>query len=294
MEKITIFTPTYNRAHTLPNLYSSLKAQTIKNFIWLIVDDGSQDSTNSLIKSWIEENSIKIEYYQQENYGKSMAHNKGVELTKTELFTCVDSDDFLISTAIEDITKHWDHRENLTVVGILTYKGLVNGKSITAMENTYIKSTTLKNAYSKLGLVGDTMLVFRTDILSKYKFPYYQGEKFVPEAYLYDLIDQDGELLIFPHILYICEYLDDGYTNNMAKLLSENPKGYIAFIKKRLTIDTSFNDIILDTIRYTAMCIFSNENKYIANSIYPVLTFITYPLGYLLYFRRYSRYSPLR
>lgn len=291
MEIITIFTPTYNRANTLPRLYRSLKTQTIKNFIWLIIDDGSQDDTNSLVNNWIEENSIKIEYYKQENSGKSLAHNKGVELTKTELFTCVDSDDFLISTAIEDIITYWNHREDLTVAGILAYKGLVNGKSITVMADTQKKSTTLKNAYSKLGLKGDTMLIFRTEIISKYKFPDYQGEKFVPEAFLYDLIDQDGELLILPDVLYIAEYLDDGYTNNMAKLLSRNPRGYLAYIKNRLILDISWNDKVMDTIRYTAMCIFSNERQRISKSIYPILTFVTYPLGYFLYF---YKYRPLR
>ena len=288
MEKITIFTPTYNRAHTLPRLYNSLKAQTVKNFIWLIVDDGSEDDTNSLIKNWIKENEIKIEYVKQENCGKSMAHNKGVELTRTELFTCVDSDDFLITTAVEDIIIFWDNRANLNVVGILAYKGLANGNSLTAMENKHIQSTTLKNAYSTFGLKGDSMLIFRTDIVSKYQFPNYQGEKFVPEAFLYDLVDQDGELLILPNILYKCEYLDDGYTNNIAKLLSENPKGYLAYIKNRLIVDTSWNDKIMDTIRYTAMCILSNESKLFSNSIYPVLTFITYPFGYFLYFNKYK------
>lgn len=291
MEKITIFTPTYNRAHTLTRLYDSLKTQTIKNFIWLIVDDGSQDYTSSLINSWIKENPFKIEYHKQDNFGKSRAHNKGVELTKTELFTCVDSDDFLMSTAIEDILMHWDSRDKLNAVGILAYKGLVNGKGITVMQNNHIKSTTLKNAYSKLGLKGDTMLVFRTDILSKYQFPKYQGEKFVPEAFLYDLVDQDGELLILPNILYVCEYLDDGYTNNIAKLLSENPKGYIAYINNRLRLDTSLKDRITDTIRYTAMCILSNQNKYISDSIYPLITFITYPLGYFMYFKRYKKFE---
>ena len=41
MVLLTVFTPTYNRAHTLPEAYCSLKAQTSKNFLWLIVDDGS-------------------------------------------------------------------------------------------------------------------------------------------------------------------------------------------------------------------------------------------------------------
>ena len=83
---LTIFTPTYNRAYILPKLYESLIKQTNKNFIWLIVDDGSDDNTEDIIKKWKEENYIDIEYIKQHNQGKHIAHNTGVDNCKTELF----------------------------------------------------------------------------------------------------------------------------------------------------------------------------------------------------------------
>ncbi|WP_461206049.1 glycosyltransferase family 2 protein [Clostridium sp. DL1XJH146] len=291
MKQITIFTPTYSRAYILPRLYNSLKNQTCQDFIWLIVDDGSTDNTYNLIKEWISENKIQIEYHKQENQGKSMAHNKGVELTKTELFTCVDSDDFLSSRAVEDILKSWNSKNNDKLAGILAYKGLPNGKSLTIFKNTSIKSTTLKDGYSLYGLRGDTMLIFRTDIISMFKFPQFEGEKFVPEAYLYDLIDQQGKLFILREVLYYCEYLNDGYTNNISKLLAENPYGYLAYIKQRLLIDIRMIDKVADTIRYTAMCISSGEKNFILNSIYPILTILTYPLGVALYIKKYRSYN---
>ena len=54
MVLLTVFTPTYNRAHTLPEAYCSLKAQTSKNFLWLIVDDGSTDRTAALVSAWMQ------------------------------------------------------------------------------------------------------------------------------------------------------------------------------------------------------------------------------------------------
>jgi len=254
MEKITIFTPTYNRAYVLPNLYKSLLRQTNKCFIWIIVDDGSTDQTKQLVQQWITERYIKIEYFNQNNQGKSMAHNKGVSLTKTELFTCVDSDDYLSADAIENILALWEKSGGGDRVGILAYKGYANGKSITEIRDKRCTYTTLRNAYSKYGLMGDTMLIFKTKVIKKFKFPYFSGEKFVPEAYLYDQIDQAGELIILRKTLYYCQYLEDGYTNNMAKLLVNNPQGYIVYIKQRLYIDLSLRDRITDTIRYTAMC----------------------------------------
>ena len=88
--KLTIFTPTYNRAQTLPRLYDSLKRQTNKNFVWLIVDDGSEDNTKSLVDAWTEEKLMEIKYIYQQNSGKMQAHNCGVDNTETELFLCVD------------------------------------------------------------------------------------------------------------------------------------------------------------------------------------------------------------
>ena len=54
--RITVFTPTFNRAHTLPRTYESLKNQRDKRFVWLIVDDGSTDDTKQLVDRWMKEN----------------------------------------------------------------------------------------------------------------------------------------------------------------------------------------------------------------------------------------------
>ena len=48
----TVYTPTYNRAHTLHRCYESLKVQTFRDFEWLIVDDGSTDGTAELVAGW--------------------------------------------------------------------------------------------------------------------------------------------------------------------------------------------------------------------------------------------------
>lgn len=106
---LTIFTSTYNRAYILESLYKSLKNQTIKDFKWLIVDDGSTDNTQELVKNWIsQETSFEIIYIKQENGGKQRAHNKAVEISDTELFFCVDSDDQLVETAVEKIKERWN------------------------------------------------------------------------------------------------------------------------------------------------------------------------------------------
>ncbi len=287
MEQITIFTPTYNRGYLLPKLYQSLTGQINKNYVWLVVDDGSTDQTDQIVQGWISERKINIEYYKQTNQGKSIAHNKGVLLTQTELFTCVDSDDYLSADAIESILYLWETSNKEKITGILAYKGYTDGASLTEMKDRACEKTTLKDAYSRHGLVGDTMLIFRTDIISQFEFPCFKGEKFVPEAYLYDQIDQQGELLILKKVLYYCAYLGDGYTNNMATLLKSNPKGYLAYINQRLKLDKKVNEKFLDSIRYVAMSIVTQERNVIEKSICPLITLVAYPFGILFYLYRY-------
>lgn len=286
---VTVFTPTYNRGYTLERLYESLLRQTDKRFCWLIVDDGSTDNTKDLVGAWIQENKISIEYYQQENQGKPTAHNKGVKQTKTELFFCVDSDDFLTDDAIFLICQAWEnHPQNC--IGILGYKMKIQGDVITKFNNDNVKQGKLRLLYEH-GLSGDVALIFRMNVLKKYCFPKYEGEKFVPEAYLYDLMDQEGELLLLKDVINICEYLSDGYTAGMAKLLYNNPQGYFGYINQRLRFDKTIKQRFADSIRYDAMAIAHKNSKIISGAVYPGYALLSYPAGWLFYKMRYKKYQ---
>ncbi|EHD1192573.1 glycosyltransferase family 2 protein, partial [Escherichia coli] len=97
---ISVLTPTYNRAYTLKRLYESLICQTTKSFEWVVVNDGSNDETESIIKEFQQQNIIKIVYYKQENKGKTQALNAGIQLCAGSDILIVDSDDLLTSDAI--------------------------------------------------------------------------------------------------------------------------------------------------------------------------------------------------
>ena len=107
---LTIFTPTFNRAELLKRVYDSLLRQREKNFSWLIVDDGSTDNTKEVVEEWLREGRINIQYEYQENGGKMRAHNQGVNLCNTELFLCLDSDDFLTEDAVEIILSCYEKK----------------------------------------------------------------------------------------------------------------------------------------------------------------------------------------
>lgn len=287
---LTVFTPSYNRAHTLPRLYESLKRQTVADFEWLIVDDGSTDNTRELVDGWTKEASFSIRYVYQENGGKPSAHNRGAREALGELFVCVDSDDYLADNAVRIIAEKWKNAAE-GIVGIIGYKALSSGESVTAIGDGEVKTFTLKGGYDNHGLTGDTALVFRTDVLKRFEFPAFEGEKFVPEGYLYDMIDTAGELLVVREKIYICEYLGDGYTANMKRILYKNPKGYFAYINNRLKIDKKIKHKFLDSVRYMAMAIAHKRQRKVRGAVYPFYAFLAYLPGWLLYVRDFKRYT---
>lgn len=288
-KKVTVFTPAYNRGYTLGRLYKSLLRQTDKRFCWLIVDDGSTDETQEIVSEWMKEKKIEIEYYKQENQGKPAAHNKGVKLTKTELFTCVDSDDYLTDDAIAEILRAWDELPG-DCIGILGYiQGEREGVLTKCSDDSIIKGT-LRYLYDH-GLSGDTILIFRSDVLKKFTFPRFAEEKFIPEAYLYDLLDQEGKLLLLRKAIYVCEYLPDGYTAGMAKLLYMNPQGYFCYINQRLRFDRTIKQRFADSIRYDAMAIAHRKKRVVRDAVYPLYALLAYPAGWIFYKKRYASYK---
>jgi glycosyltransferase involved in cell wall biosynthesis len=119
MMKLTIFTPTHNRATLLPRLYESLKKQTDKNFEWLIIDDGSNDDTPQVVSRFTAENAIEIRYYFQKNHGKHTAINNGVSKTENPAFFIVDSDDMLSENAVAVIREKFEKiKDNDEIAGI--------------------------------------------------------------------------------------------------------------------------------------------------------------------------------
>ena len=287
---LTIFTPTYNRAYTLEKLYKSLQQQSEKDFEWLIVDDGSSDGTKELVDGWLNESQFSIRYIFQENAGKPAAHNRGVEEAKGEMFFCVDSDDYLSPNAVEVLKKNWQESEE-DCIGMISYRIYSNGEPLTKLTDSKVKASSLKEAYDLYGLSGDTALIFNSETIKKYSFLTFEGEKFIPEGYLYDKLDKEGKLLFVREGIYICEYLPDGYTANMKKVLYRNPQGYFAYINQRLKIDKGIKAKFLDSIRYMAMAIAKKKKGKIKNSVYPFWALVAYIPGWLLYLRDYRRYE---
>lgn len=236
--KISVVTPTYNRAHTLTNLYKSLlKNRKYSNFEWLIMDDGSTDDTEKLIKKWIKEYKIDIKYFKQKNKGKMEALNNLISKAKGELLIEVDSDDYLTDDAFKIILEEYkDIKDNDRVYALAFNRKTKDNKIIGNQKKEGIYR--LFDMYFKMKASGDSPLVFKTKIRKKYKYKLENNERFSTEGRMYHEIDlnYDGLKWISKPIV-ICEYLDDGYSKNINNIFKSNPYGYYAYYKEMFDHD---------------------------------------------------------
>lgn len=287
---LTIFTPTYNRGYIIKNCYESLCSQTNKNFVWLIVDDGSTDNTEKLVETWKKERKISIIYKKQKNAGKHVAHNTGVMNCNTEMFVCVDSDDYLTENAVEIIYEHWKKIEsNYSLAGMIGLKGYANGKLTGTRMPQDIGKCKISDLYQKYSFKGETIIVFRTEILKENLFPVFDGERFVTEAVVYDKIDQEHEVLLIDHLLYICEYLDDGYSRNILKVHRESPKGYIYFLTQRVGYAKTLSDRYTAIAYYLAGCWKVKYKKPIKASDNKLLCVIAFPKAFIIFMKPFIK-----
>lgn len=283
MKTLTIFTPAYNRAHTLGRTYESLLRQTCDDFEWLIVDDGSKDSTKELVERWMQENKISIRYIYQQNQGMHGAHNTAYRNIDTELNTCIDSDDYMPDDAVETIVNFWKANGSDKYAGIIGLDCTKNGNIIGTSFPKEMKETTLNGFYAKGGK-GDKKLVYRTEVIKQYpEYPIFEGEKYVGLAYKYMLIDQDYSLHTLNKPLVVVEYQQDGSSMNMYRQYWNNPKGFAFYRKTEMVTNQSFIRKFKVCIHYVSSSFIMKNKTFIQESPQKFLTILTILPGYILY-----------
>ena len=237
--KITLFTPTYNRAYILTQLYRSVQRQTFHDFEWLIIDDGSTDDTEQLVSSWIEEgNSFPIRYYKQQNGGKCRAINRALDLAQGELFFVMDSDDYLTDQALERVA-YWEstiqNKENYA--GVLGNRGTSEVYSPNRSLGSEFRDISMferYREYTKDVVDGERADVWYTEVHRRYKYPEFRGENFMTEAVAWNRMAADGLIVrAFDEIIWVCNYLEDGLTQKGKTLFYKNPCGAGLVLKEK-------------------------------------------------------------
>ena len=290
MATLTVFTPAYNRAHTLPRTYESLLCQDCKDFVWLIVDDGSSDNTAELVRGWQKnDNGFDIRYIYKENGGMHTAHNTAYENIDTELNVCIDSDDCMAKGAVGRILTKWNEVKGLGYAGLIGLDADLEGNLIGASFPEGMTETTLMGYYAAGGS-GDKKLVYRTDVINQYPpYPVFEGERYVALAYKYRLIDQDYKLAVFDEVLCNVEYQADGHSTGMWKEYVRSPKGFAFWRKVCMQYPESKKRLIVDCVHYCSSSIIAKNRSYIKESPRKILTVLSTIPGWLLsYYTRYK------
>jgi glycosyltransferase involved in cell wall biosynthesis len=285
VKKLTVFTPTYNRAFCLHRCYESLKRQTCQDFVWLIVDDGSTDGTKQLVEEWAAEGNVHIRYVWQPNQGMHGAHNTAYEMIDTELNVCIDSDDFMPDDAVDNILSCWAKYGSERVGGIIGLDAYAADRRIVGSELPRQQQTaTLFDLYFKHGVSGDKKLVYRTELTRQFPYPVFPGEKYVGLAYKYYKLDQMCELLLLNEVLCCVEYLPDGSTRNMLRQYRRNPRGfafYRAELMKLPFANTPYK--FRQAVHYVSSSLLSNNARFLRETPCKLLTLLASPLGAALY-----------
>lgn len=169
----TVFTPTYNRAHTLDRVYRSLQAQTLRDFEWLIVDDGSTDGTRALVEGWAAEADFSVRYEYQENRGKHIASNRGIALARGELFITADSDDEFVPNALETFQRIWSTIPEAERLGFAGAAGLCVDQAGRPVGDRFpvspLDSNHLEKKY-RYKVKGEKWGFTRTDVMREFPF----------------------------------------------------------------------------------------------------------------------------
>ena len=286
MPLITLYTATYNRAALLPRVYQSLRRQTSKDFLWLIIDDGSTDGTAELVRKWIAENDLfEIKYVYKENGGVHTARNLAHHICDTELMTKIDSDDWLVDTAVEKLSAIWRNRKNKEYGGIIARNVRPDGKNILHGFPQSLSEASIQEFAYKYRCSGDKFTVTRCDILKKLKdAPVYPGEKLVGESFFWMQIPNNIKFIISSEPITVVDYQSDGYSTTAYRNVFNNPRGFKDYYNVFIANSCYLAPRIMGHLGYIASCLILKDFKMLFHSSRKIETLLFLPLGIGWYF----------
>ena len=232
---LTVFTPAYNRAHTLGRTYQSLRQQSCKDFCWLIIDDGSIDNTKNLVESWLfaDDNGFEIKYIYKENGGLHTAYNCAIENMSSELAVCIDSDDYMPVNAVQLIKEKWLKDGSYEYAGIIGLDYTVGGKLIGSLLPNQKAVNLIDISTGNCKVSGDKKDVVRVDLYkSVAPMRVYKGEKNFNPHYMHLEISRNYDFLVLNKEICIVDYQEDGMTANIFRQYYNSPNSFLEIRKQ--------------------------------------------------------------
>lgn len=287
---ITVFTPLYNRAKSIYKVYESLCQQSCYDFEWLVINDGSTDNSDIIMNEILKNHnsSFPISYFYQENKGLTRTINKALELAKGILLFRLDSDDYALSDAIQNISDCYSliiDDNSLCSITFLSQRcnGQVNG----IHPFSEITRSNFAEYRDKYRAKGDRAEVMKIDVYKNFKYPEIPGEKFCPEGVVWNRLAMQYDTLYIPKAIYVKGDYDDSITANVYQYLRRNAKGVTLYYKE-IVINSHF------TFRYR----FINAIKFYRYAFYakvplfkeiPICMTVAFPIALIVIARDYFK-----
>ena len=287
MVPLTVFTPAYNRAGLLGRCFESMKRQTNKNFIWMIIDDGSTDDTREVVRQWMRQPlDFEVRYYYKENGGLHTAYNEAIRHMETELCVCIDSDDFMPDVAVEKILSFWSAKGTNKVAGIvgLDYdlRGNVIGDPLPEQETVNLIDVLVGKYHIHN---GDRTNVVRTELYKKYApMKVFPGEKNFNPHYMHLQISQEFDFLVLNENLRFVDYQPNGMTNSMLWQYANSPNSFAEIRKLYLRFpDTPLSFRLRHAIHLVSSCVLAGNGwRAVKESPRKCETVLALPFGWAL------------
>ena len=287
MVPITVFTPAYNRADLLGRCFESMKRQTRKDFIWMIIDDGSRDNTREVVESWLREPlDFELQYHYKENGGLHTAYNEAIARIDTELCVCIDSDDFMPDDAVEKILAFWEKYGSDEYAGIVGLDFYLDGKVIgdPLPEQKTVNLIDLHTG--KYPIVnGDRTNVVRTELYRKYApMKVFPGEKNFNPHYMHLQISREYDFLVLNENLRFVDYQPQGMSNSMLWQYRNSPRSFAEIRKLYLSFpNTSLKYRLRHSVHLASSCFLEgNGLRSLRESPRKGLAVLALPFGWAL------------
>lgn len=286
MKTLTVFTPTYNRAHTLKRLYRSLCGQSCNDFEWLVVDDGSTDNTRELVQHFIDEAVIPVRYIYKENGGLYTGYNTAYANIETELNVCIDSDDYMPGNAVELIVKTWKKQGSERYAGLI---GLdfdantdkpIGGRFPEGMTECWFLDLSTKKIHR-----GDSKPVMRTNLMKQVApqtgFP--DEKNFNPVYMMLQVCDRLPLLMLNENLCFVEYQQTDSMSKTIFRQYADSPRSFakLRLLEMSLQHNTPLNRF-RSAIHYVASCILAKDRNWLKNAPQKQRILCAAPFGFIL------------
>lgn len=239
----TIFIPTHNRAHILPEALESIERLTTRDFEVLIVDDGSTDRTRELVQAWGAKASFPIRYVWQENQGMHASHNTAIANARGRLFIRLDSDDMMLPQALERIKAHWDAIPDNRKPAFAGVAGLCLNEDGTVSGDRYpedVIDSDYLAIFTRCRMNGERRECLRTDVLREFPFPRIDGERRLRSTLILRRMAHRYKIRFTNELLQVNRHAVGGITANRFKYRMLYPKGQRLYYLEEITLNDRY------------------------------------------------------